>query len=828
MKNGKPYTTNMKTTKKILSALAMTALVLSCTREAKVSDDISFGEEITITASIENISRTTLQDGGAQVYWELADEIKVFFKNASGRFISQNDGLAEVADFSGTLNALVGANEGASSSSKLWGLYPYRSDAVLEATAVTTVLPDNQTARAGGFAKNTHITLACSSGLDLAFYNVCGGLRFSLTQEGIKKVTFEGNNEEAIAGTIKMAFVDGLPAIQEVTNPHTKLTLNAPANGTFQTGVYYYIEAVPSSLSRGYTMTFYKEDESAQLTSNSAISFKRGVFGSLNNVDEGLIFKPTGGGGDAPDPEDVISFADPIAKYACIDKFDTNGDGEVSYAEAAAATTLSGLFTDWNTVTSFEEIRFFTGASSTMNVFDGLAQLDSITIPVNISQLGTFRNCKALKKVILPDTLYSLPANCFSGCSTLQKVMLPNGLRTLPRECFNGCGVLTQVELPAGLAYIEDECFKDCKALSSLVIPATVTSIGEFAFQNCKSLIKMTLPTNMKTLPSGLFEGCTALTTITWPSNLQSIGNYAFSDCYFENNEYTLELPASVISIGTGAFVGLRHILIPSTSSVSISSKAFGDPSIYCTYLYVPASKIEMYKFRTNWSDYANRIHQMEDYPVESHEDWDKGTVGEPVDLGLSVQWASWNVGASAPEEYGAFFAWGETAPKVSWVIDYYWSTYKWCKGTDSSMTKYCTNSSYGFNGFTDNKNKLMLEDDAAAANWGDNWRMPTYSEMNELRTQCTWTMTTLNGVSGRKVTSNKEGYTEKWIFLPAAGWIGTSMSWDRGSSGYFWTSSLNVTRPRDAMFVYFDFFSASWNYMNRCAGLSVRPVCDK
>ena len=139
----------------------------------------------------------------------------------------------------------------------------------------------------------------------------------------------------------------------------------------------------------------------------------------------------------------------------------------------------------------------------------------------------------------------------------------------------------------------------------------------------------------------------------------------------------------------------------------------------------------------------------------------------EYVDLGLSVKWATFNVGATSPEDYGDYFAWGDTEPKEN----YNWATYKWCEGTDKTMTKYCSDSNYGNNGFTDNKMELDLSDDAAHANWGGNWRMPTDAELTELREQCTWTWTTQDGVNGYKVTSKTSGYTDKSIFLPAAGY---------------------------------------------------------
>ena len=193
----------------------------------------------------------------------------------------------------------------------------------------------------------------------------------------------------------------------------------------------------------------------------------------------------------------------------------------------------------------------------------------------------------------------------------------------------------------------------------------------------------------------------------------------------------------------------------------------------------------------------------------------------EYVDLGLSVKWATCNVGATTPEEYGDYFAWGETQPKST----YNWSTYKYCNGSETSLTKYCTNSSYGT---VDNKTTLEAADDAARANWGGSWRMPTDAELTELREQCTWTWTTQNGVYGYKVTSKKSGYTNKSIFLPAAGGRYVSSLSSAGSNGFFWSSSLNAAGGPISAY-YLDFFSSGvdWGLSSRHAGFSVRPVCQ-
>ena len=191
------------------------------------------------------------------------------------------------------------------------------------------------------------------------------------------------------------------------------------------------------------------------------------------------------------------------------------------------------------------------------------------------------------------------------------------------------------------------------------------------------------------------------------------------------------------------------------------------------------------------------------------------------VDLGLSVKWATCNVGATTPEEYGDYYAWGETIPKKN----YNWSTYKWCSGNEYeySMTKYCTNSDYGK---VDNKTVLELSDDAARVNWGGSWRIPTEAEQEELRdtNNCTWTWTTQNGVSGYRVTSKKNGNS---IFLPVAGYYVDIYLDDAGSYGYYWSSSLITSDSYFAYDVYFNSSDVGWDGDRRCYGRSVRAVCE-
>ena len=191
----------------------------------------------------------------------------------------------------------------------------------------------------------------------------------------------------------------------------------------------------------------------------------------------------------------------------------------------------------------------------------------------------------------------------------------------------------------------------------------------------------------------------------------------------------------------------------------------------------------------------------------------------EYVDLGLpsGTQWATMNIGANAPEEYGDYFAWGETEPK-----DYYdWGTYKWCMGNYNTMTKYCTISGYGYNGFNDGKTELDPEDDAATAAWGAGWRMPSFDQIQELQNNCTTEWTTRNGVNGRLFTSNINGAS---LFLPAAGWRYDSSLYGSSSGGRYWSRTLDSSTGY-AFNLGFDSGNVYWSGNERNLGRSVRAV---
>ena len=195
------------------------------------------------------------------------------------------------------------------------------------------------------------------------------------------------------------------------------------------------------------------------------------------------------------------------------------------------------------------------------------------------------------------------------------------------------------------------------------------------------------------------------------------------------------------------------------------------------------------------------------------------------VDLGLpsGTLWATCNVGADSPGGLGTYFAWGETSGKTS----YTWSNYKHSNGTNSSLTKYCTDETYGDNGFTDGLTELQPEDDAATANWGADWQIPSDAQFKELLDDnyTTKERTTQNGYKGVMITSKSNGHS---IFLPALGCKSDNTAKYVGEHGYYWSRLLDTPTTKALnllLYLLVDECDFRYKVYDRFFGFCVRPV---
>ena len=340
--------------------------------------------------------------------------------------------------------------------------------------------------------------------------------------------------------------------------------------------------------------------------------------------------------------------------------------------------------------------------------------------------------------------------------------------------------------------YHRDEAYYDDSG--SYIVPADGNTVldpeDDAAYVNWSPFWRMPTSDQQKEL----VEHC----TWTWTTR-----NGVFGQLVTGPNGNTIFLPAagrrladSLDNAGTGGFYLSRMVL----------------SNFHAFFLYLNSGGV-------SWSDWMRphggsvRAVRM---PEENH---------EYVDLGLpsGTLWATCNIGASAPEEYGNYFAWGETESKETFT----WENYKWCEGRFDSMTKYCTDSGYGSNGFTDGKTELDPEDDAAYVNWGPSWRMPTHEQQRELVEQCTWTWETRNSVKGQLVT----GPNGNTIFLPASRSSVQESPWDTGTWGswaFYWSRTLRTNQSDNASDLLYPAYpaNATWDHYNdRYIGEAVRPV---
>ncbi len=237
--------------------------------------------------------------------------------------------------------------------------------------------------------------------------------------------------------------------------------------------------------------------------------------------------------------------------------------------------------------------------------------------------------------------------------------------------------------------------------------------------------------------------------------------------------------------------------------------KRFGWQTVTCISAAVIAIVVIVIMAKSN--------SENNDKPV-AEEKWHQSPVNDAnasdyVDFGLSVKWATCNLGASSPEEYGDYYAWAETSPRTISPWNYDWNSTPYCLDTSGGSWSKYTGS--------DGKTVLDPEDDAATIALGSPWRMPTFDEIKELLKKCKWTWTTMNGKNGYKVV----GPNGNSIFLPAAGYrFGTSLYY-AGTTGSYWSSSLNTSSPDDADYLDFDSGYHDWGNYGRYNGQSVRPV---
>ena len=386
-------------------------------------------------------TRTALQNGG-QVLWSPGDAIDVYYGTSTkGKFVSSNTSLAAGADFVGDLPGYV-----YSESSHYVAVYPHSASNLYDGNSLTVELPDEQNGCEGTFDSNLFISIAKSSDTDLYFYNLCGGVEFSVDEPDVKSVTFKGNNGEILAGKVKVLLDgDNKPYVSEVLEGKTEITLNAPGGGSFEKGKLYYIVALPAVLEKGFTLTFRKSPGGAVRVSEKAVEVKRSIWGTLFNADKGIDY-------DRP-----IVFADPEVEKICLANWDSDSDGYILESEAEAVTSFGTAFKG-SPIRIFAEISFFTGVHSLAD--------------------EAFAGCHSLSGFIVPEGLTTIGQRVFEDCPVLSAIVVDNKNTNFKTEN----SVLYNADLTELLRYPQ------AKAGERYFLPETIMGVAPGALQGCTSL----------------------------------------------------------------------------------------------------------------------------------------------------------------------------------------------------------------------------------------------------------------------------------------------------------------------------------------------------
>ena len=240
----------------------------------------------------EKNTKTVLQENGTSIWWSTSEKINVFYgKTRSGVFTSTNTEPAEVTTFTGELILKDIVQEDATSAG-YWAVYPYNENNTCDGESVTLSVPSNQSATEGTFADNFFPAIATSNNSSLSFYNVCGGIRFSVYNQGIISLIIKSNAEESLVGTVQVCFDgNGKPYVKNLTNGSSEVIVSSPEGG-FVPGQYYFAAIIPQTLAGGLSITYVLSDGTkATYSLDKEIKVNRARFGRMD-VKDSIVINP--------------------------------------------------------------------------------------------------------------------------------------------------------------------------------------------------------------------------------------------------------------------------------------------------------------------------------------------------------------------------------------------------------------------------------------------------------------------------------------------------------------------------------------------------------
>ena len=568
--------------KKILLLSIGIALSVACQQETTPESPVqkSDAEFVSSLESFDGSTKTSMTEDNS-IVWTKGDQIAIFQGatvadtyqvkdqcdgTASGIFTLVSDNSEVNGEFSSGME--IPANI---------AVYPYSEGLGCSSATVTdggitaasyTIsgfdFPSVQQYQANSFPQESFAMVAVTSSMsdhNLRFRNVNGALKLQLRGKCVvKSIKLEGNDNEKLAGASSITAYPGttVPSIKMSSEATGVITLDCGEGVQLDPAVptIFIIAVPPTVFSQGFTVTVV-DTEGNEMPVRASVSneIKRSSILKMPVVTVPVVSTET---------ENIV-FEDEVMKELCVKAFDTNGDGELSYTEAAAVTDLSKMTLTKKTFKTFNEFQYFTSVKTVPYSYFSTIGLREITFPNSITTIGSsaFKGCVNLTAVVMNEGVKTISSYAFSGCTKMTSIYLPASVTSIGDEAFEGCSSLTSISIPESVTTIGEYTFNGCSSLTSISIPESITSIGHMAFSGCSSLTSISIPESVPSIGSNAFEGCSSLTSISIPECVTTIGEYTFKGC---SSLTSIIIPESVTSIGYHAFEGcssLTSISIP-------------------------------------------------------------------------------------------------------------------------------------------------------------------------------------------------------------------------------------------------------------------------
>jgi len=556
------------------------------------------GYKISFTVAEDPETRTTL-DAGDILRWVYTDKVGIYTvgKNVNSNALTVADVNQSPVEFIGVLENYVSPGD------LFYAYYPYDAEQSTDPAAVRLSIPAEQTqTTAGVYNGQSNPLVALPTEINWEHNSYAGrisSVRFrqlgaivelqlyssaeALRGEKIRSVAFE--SDTPLAGDFQFDLTgvtvkEELP-ISGYESKKVTTSLEEPAAipATGDEAARIYLTIAPGE----YTGQIVVNTDAAQYTFRltKALTFERAV---IKGLPADLA--------KAEQTDTFIRFEDAEVERICLENWDTNGDGVLSHKEAAAVTSIGTRFKE-TSISSFNELRYFTGLQSIgSQAFYGRSSLTSIKLPDGVTKIGE---------------------QAFMNCSSLTSINLPDKVTQIGNYAFYYCRSLTSIDIPEGVTQIGEWAFYYCRSLTSISIPKTVSSIGEKAFAGCSSLSafygKYATEDNRCLIQNGtlLAFAPAGLTEYTIPDGVTAIGAYTFSYC---SSLTGINIPERVTAIGSSAFAycnSLTSVYCKPTTPPTLGGDVFLNISSSLK-IYVPTASVKAYKTAANWSEWAFKI----------------------------------------------------------------------------------------------------------------------------------------------------------------------------------------------------------------------------